>query len=96
MSRPATSTTTTQPSVITASQISINNFTFAVASNVKSTSSIKVTNRDNTFHSVTANTGVFDVTVAGGSTATLPTLKPGTYAFHCRFHDSMSGTLVVS
>ncbi len=96
VTKPITTTTTTQPTVSTAGQISINNFNFSVASGVNSTSSIKVSNRDNFVHSVTSDNGAFDVTVAGGATASLPVLSPGTYAFHCRIHTSMRGTLVVS
>lgn len=89
-------TTTTQPAVATSSQISIRNFAFTVASNVKRTDSLKATNQDGFTHSVTSSNGAFDVTISAGATATLPTLNPGTYAFHCKFHDSMRGTLVVS
>ena len=96
VTKPTTTTTTTRPAVTTAGQISISNFKFLVSSNVKSTSSIKVSNQDSFVHSVTADNGAFDVTVSGGATASLPALSPGTYAFHCRIHTSMRDTLVVS
>lgn len=88
-------TTTTVPSVSTTSQISIKNFAFTVAGNVKSTDALSVTNRDGLTHTVTSDSGAFDVTVEGGTKASLPSLSPGTYAFHCNIHSSMHGTLVV-
>lgn len=98
--RVATSKTLKWKRVVTkttmSSQISIKNFAFTVASNVKRTDSLKVTNQDGFTHSVTSDNGAFDVTISAGATASLPTLNPGTYAFHCKFHDSMRGTLVVS
>lgn len=95
VTKPTATTTTTQPAVTTASQISIYDFSFSVASNVKSTSSIKVSNLDGSTHTVTSDNGAFDVTVAGGATASLPSLNPGTYTFHCKIHVYMSGTLIV-
>ncbi|MEO8363932.1 MAG: cupredoxin domain-containing protein [Ilumatobacteraceae bacterium] len=94
VTKPAT-TTTTIPAVTTASQISIKNLTFTVAGNVKSTDVLSVTNRDGFTHTVTSDSGAFDVTVEGGTKEKLPTLSPGTYAFHCNIHTSMHGTLVV-
>jgi plastocyanin len=46
---------------------------------------------------VTSNTeGQFDTDVDGGAneTFTAPT-QPGEYAFHCTYHPSMKGTLIV-
>lgn len=94
VTKPAT-TTTTIPAVTTASQISIKNLTFTVAGNVKSTDVLSVTNRDGFTHTVTSDSGAFDVTVEGGTKEKLPSLSPGTYAFHCNIHTSMHGTLVV-
>jgi plastocyanin len=91
----STSTTTTVPAVSTASQISIKNLAFTVTSNVKSTDALSVTNHDGFTHTVTSDTGAFDVTVDSGTKVSLPALSPGTYAFHCNIHSTMHGTLIV-
>ncbi len=79
----------------TTSQIVIEGSAFLVAGDVKSTDALSVTNLDGFTHTVTSDDGAFDVTVDGGSDASLPTLTPGTYAFHCKIHTSMIGTLTV-
>lgn len=56
---------------------------------------IVVSNEDSAEHTVTAIDGAFNVTVAGGGTATIDGLEPGTYDFVCNFHGGMEGTLVV-
>lgn len=59
---------------------------------------VTVVNSDSAEHSVTADTDkAFDVDVDGKGTATFtaPT-KPGTYAYHCSYHPSMHGELVVA
>lgn len=83
----ATSTTT--------SQIVIEGSAFLVAGDVKSTDALSVTNRDGFTHTVTSNDGDFNITVAAGATESLPSLRTGTYAFHCAIHTSMRGTLTV-
>jgi len=59
---------------------------------------ITVANRDGSTHTVTSDAaGLFhsgDVSKGGPVTFTAPT-KPGTYTFHCDYHASMHGTLVV-
>jgi plastocyanin len=58
---------------------------------------ITIKNDDSAEHSVTSDTaGKFDVHVDGGEQGTLtaPT-EPGEYAFHCTYHPSMHGTLIV-
>jgi len=59
---------------------------------------VTVVNSDSAEHSVTADTDkAFDVDIDGKGTATFtaPT-KPGTYAYHCSYHPSMHGELVVA
>lgn len=75
--------------------VTIDGFSFA-ASPVTAGASFTVDNRDSVAHTVTADDGAFDVRVGGGSTAdaTAPD-EPGTYAFHCEIHPSMTGELVV-
>lgn len=78
-------------------RITIKNFAYTVSGPAAAGSTVQVTNRDSTAHTVTADTGgAFDVTVQPGKTGTFtaPT-KPGTYKFHCTFHANMHGTLTV-
>lgn len=89
-----TEDTTIAPSN-TGSQITISGAVFTVTGDVKSTDLVSVTNNDSFKHTVTSDDGVFDVTVEGGTTVNLPTLSPGTYAFHCNIHSTMHGTIVV-
>ncbi len=85
----------TKPAVTTTSQIIIEGSSFFVAGKVKSADSVGVTNRDGFTHTVTSNDGDFNITVAAGATESLPSLRTGTYAFHCAIHTSMRGTLTV-
>jgi plastocyanin len=58
---------------------------------------ISVTNNDSAKHSVTSDTaGVFDVDIAGNADGAFsaPT-QPGEYPFHCTYHPSMHGVLIV-
>jgi plastocyanin len=58
---------------------------------------ITIKNDDSAEHSVTSDTaGKFDVDVDGNEQGTLtaPT-EPGEYAYHCTYHPSMHGTLIV-
>ena len=51
-------------------------------------------NRDIFEHTATAHDGAFDVDLKPGATARI-TVKAGTFAFACRFHPGMTGTLIV-
>ena len=55
------------------------------------------TNTDGTAHTVTADDGSFGskpFSTSKSATLTVPT-SPGSYAFHCKIHPTMHGTLVV-
>ena len=59
---------------------------------------ITVKNLDDAEHTVTSDTkGVFKADEVGGTpkTFTAPT-KPGTYNYHCDYHASMHGSLIVT
>lgn len=59
---------------------------------------VSVSNSDSAEHTVTSDQkGLFDADAEQGRpvTFTAPT-KPGTYTFHCAYHASMRGTLVVA
>jgi plastocyanin len=59
---------------------------------------ITLTNNDSTTHSFTLDDTSTDVSVdvgaGSGAEATAP--AAGTYPFHCRFHSTMTGTLIVT
>jgi plastocyanin len=58
---------------------------------------VNVKNNDTVEHSVTSDAaGKFDMDVDGKEQGsfTAPT-EPGEYAFHCNYHPSMHGTLIV-
>jgi plastocyanin len=58
---------------------------------------IAIKNNDSVEHSVTSDTaGKFTVDVDGNEEGTLTApSEPGEYAFHCKYHPSMHGTLIV-
>ena len=64
---------------------------------VKAGEAVEFTNHDDTEHSITADSGGFDQDAeGGGGTARVSVDQPGTYAFHCKYHPQMHGTLVVT
>jgi spore coat protein A, manganese oxidase len=86
-------------------QLTISNFTFSPKPvTVPEGGTLVVTNNDPFTHSVTSDafdsSGVkrlFSIDVPADATVEVPnisTLGGGTYAFHCRFHTGMHGTLV--
>ena len=77
------------------SSIVIDGFAFSVAGDVKSTDALSATNRVGVTHTITSDTGAFDLKIKGGTTMALPALTPGVYTFHCEIHTSMRGTLTV-
>lgn len=92
-----TATPTSTPAA-PAPDIGIANFTYMVRGPVKAGQQVTVVNNDESSHSVTADAGnTFDIRVSGGggtTTFTAPT-TPGTYAFHCKYHTNMHGSLIV-
>ena len=95
MSSCSSSSTSGSANTDAVSSIVIEGSAFSVAGDVKSTDELSATNRDGITHTVTSDTGAFDVKIEGGATVTLPALTPGTYAFHCEIHRSMRGTITV-
>lgn len=77
--------------------ITIDGSAFAVAGPVKQNKAVSVANKDSFAHTVTMDDlGGFNVSVAGDETETFVVSQaPGSYAFHCTIHPSMTGTLVV-
>jgi plastocyanin len=55
------------------------------------------TNKGNSGHTVTADDGSFtSSTIQPGASFTQAFTQPGTYAYHCAIHPSMTGTITVS
>jgi plastocyanin len=92
---PPSSSTTAQPA---GAEIVISNNNYSVPPPVSPGARISVVNNDEAAHSVTADVnGAFDIRISGGGgteTLTAPT-APGTYPFHCKYHENMHGTLTV-
>ncbi|HEX2398710.1 MAG TPA: cupredoxin domain-containing protein [Mycobacterium sp.] len=92
-----TAEATSGPAAASAATITIANMSFGDAITVPPGAAITIKNDDSAEHSVTSDTaGKFDVEVEGKEQGTLtaPT-EPGEYAFHCTYHPSMHGTLIV-
>ncbi len=57
---------------------------------------VRWTNADEVRHTVTADDGSFDVGLDGaGSAGSHRFTEPGTHAYHCSVHPSMTGTVLV-
>ena len=103
-SQSGTATATTSSSEATnapvsagAATITIANMNFGQPITVPPGAQITIKNDDSAEHSVTSDTaGKFDVEIDGKEQGTLtaPT-EPGDYAYHCKYHASMHGTLTV-
>ena len=76
--------------------LTISGFAFDPSELTVSAGTIDIANEDGATHSVTADDDSFDVDVSGGGSASITVDTPGTYAYHCRFHSSMTGTIVVT
>jgi plastocyanin len=57
---------------------------------------IEVQNEDTTTHTFTVDGTDVNVSLDGGSKKDATAPDPGTYAFHCNIHPTMTGTLIVS
>ncbi len=56
---------------------------------------IEWVNQDFVAHTSTARSGAFDVEIEANATATMTVTRPGTIAYYCRYHPTMTGTLIV-
>jgi plastocyanin len=77
--------------------ITIQDFAYSPASlTVKVGTTLTITNRDMTAHTLSANDGAFDSgTIQPGQTVRVTVHKAGTFPYHCEFHAFMTGTLKV-
>jgi plastocyanin len=93
----ATAEQTSGPAQASGATITIANMNYGEPVTVPPGTQIAIKNSDSVEHSVTSDTaGKFTVDVDGNEQGTLtaPT-EPGEYAFHCKYHPSMHGTLIV-
>ena len=83
-----------EPSV--AGEVGIHGFAYEPASiTVRAGEAVRFTNHDTAEHSVTADGGAFDVEVDGGGGSGLVRHgTAGTFAYHCKYHAAMRGTIV--
>jgi plastocyanin len=57
---------------------------------------VTFTNRDQTNHTATSNSGAFDTgTIGPRASRTVILKRPGTYTYLCQFHAFMKATVVV-
>ena len=80
-----------------AARIEIAGFAFDGQTSVSPGQTITIANADGAPHTLTAVDGSFDTGViqGGGATTLAAPLAPGSYAFFCSLHPSMTGTLTV-
>lgn len=80
-------------------QVTIQNFAFSPQTlTVKPGTKVVWTNRDSVAHTVTSDSGAWPDSgpIASGQTFAHTFGKPGTYAYHCHIHPSMTATVVVT
>jgi plastocyanin len=89
--------TTSAPAPAAATTMMIKDMSFGESITVPPGAQITIKNDDSAEHSVTSDAaGKFDVEVDGTEQGTLTApSEPGEYAFHCKYHPSMHGTLIV-
>jgi plastocyanin len=95
---PSTSAPSSTTAHAAGSEIVISNFAYAVPASVSPGQPLTIVNNDSANHTVTADeNNLFDIRVSGGGGTepfNAPT-TPGTYAFHCKYHSNMHGSLTV-
>ncbi len=90
-------TSTTAAATAAAGKITIQGFKFVPdPSKAKVGDTVTVTNQDGTDHSLTATDGSFDTGVFSSGSKTFTVSKAGTFSFHCKIHNFMTGTLTVT
>ncbi|QCO98462.1 hypothetical protein FCN77_13130 [Arthrobacter sp. 24S4-2] len=91
-------TTTGATTRAASATITIKDFEYGAPITVAPGAVVAVTNMDAAGHTVTVDQGqAFDVDVRGsGGTGTFTApVEPGSYAYHCKYHPNMHGTLTV-
>jgi plastocyanin len=75
--------------------IDITEFAFPAETQVGAGQTLTVTNDTGAAHTVTADDDSFNEEVAPGESVEIVVSEPGSYNYHCNFHSSMTGVLVV-
>ena len=73
----------------------IKDFAFPAGLSITAGQAIEWTNGDSANHTVTFDDGSCSTDVAAGSTVVVSYSVPGTHAFHCSIHPSMTGSIEV-
>jgi plastocyanin len=77
-------------------RVTINDLVFSPAEvRAKVSDTIEWVNGDFVDHTATDKGGAWDVAVAAGKTAQLPLTTAGTFAYYCKFHPGMTGSIHV-
>jgi plastocyanin len=81
-----------------AASVGIANFAFAPASlSVRLGTRVTFTNRDGATHTVTADNGLFNSgNLASNQSYSFTFMGAGSFAYHCRIHPYMTGTITVT
>jgi plastocyanin len=82
----------------TAATVEIKSFAFSPATlEISTGTTVTWKNSDAVPHTATGNGGEFDTgTIQSGGEGSHLFDKPGTYAYHCSFHSSMTATITVN
>ena len=92
-----TTTTTSDIDAVVGATISIQGFAFGSPVTIESGQSVIVVNLDGVGHTWTSADGVFDSGTLGPDREfEFVFTEPGEYAFFCRIHSSMTGSLTVT
>jgi plastocyanin len=85
-----------QPAVAETVQIKINDLVFSPTDvTAKVGDRVEWTNGDFVDHTATDKAGAWDVAIPAGKTAQLKLTSPGTFAYYCKVHPGMTGTIHV-
>jgi plastocyanin len=77
-------------------RVTINDLAFSPAEvRAKVGDTIEWVNGDFVDHTATAKNGAWDVAIAAGKSAQLPLTTAGTFAYFCKIHPGMTGTINV-
>jgi plastocyanin len=93
----AASASESSPAAAAGPTITIANMAYGQPITVPPGSEVNIANNDSVEHSVTSDTsGAFSQDVEANEKAKLTApSQPGEYAFHCKYHPNMHGTLIV-
>ena len=77
-------------------RVAINDLAFSPADvTAKVGDTIEWVNSDYVDHTATDKGGAWDVAIAAGNTAQLALTSAGTFAYYCKFHPGMTGSIHV-